>query len=115
MTLRTHRREEQATPKTPVVSSQKARYEEQKRQQAAERNAQKRKERAKKRAEELEGEIARIEAELFGDAASDYIRAQALQEQKDKLEEELLTLYEERLEKEVRSPPFLFIDNGCSI
>ena len=46
------------------------------------------------RAEELEGEIARLKEELFGPAASDYVRAAEIQEIIDRAEEELLTLYE---------------------
>ena len=95
MSLRTGRRID-ATPAT-APSSQKQRYEEQKREQAQRRSAEKRKERAKRRAEELEEELTRIDEELFGDAATDYVRAQELEERKQAIEEELLTLYEEIL------------------
>ena len=97
MMLRENRVLASASAPQQAPSSQKARYEEQKRLQAEQRNAQKRKERAQRKAEELEAELAQIDQELFGDAASDYVRAQALQERKDEIEELLLALYEEIL------------------
>ena len=97
MTLRAKRKDEETTSAPVAVSSQKAKYEEQKRSQAQARNAQKRLERAKRRVEEIENQLVIIDQELFGDAASDYVRAQELQTQKDALEEELLALYEEIL------------------
>ncbi len=46
--------------------------------------------------EKLEKELESITEELFGDAASDYVRAAALDEQKNALEERLMELYEEQ-------------------
>ena len=69
-------------------------YEEKKKKEAEERAARNRKAKAEKRAEELEEEIARLKEELFGPAASDYVRAAEIQEAIDAAEEELLALYE---------------------
>ncbi|MBR6795315.1 MAG: ATP-binding cassette domain-containing protein, partial [Clostridia bacterium] len=74
--------------------SARRRYEERKKGQADERNQKKRIERAERRVGEIEGELEKIDAELFGDAASDYLRAAELEEKKARLEEELLSLYE---------------------
>ncbi|MBQ2730341.1 MAG: ABC-F family ATP-binding cassette domain-containing protein [Clostridia bacterium] len=46
--------------------------------------------------EKLEKELSDITEELFGDAASDYIRASELDEKKNTLEERLMELYEEQ-------------------
>ena len=45
-------------------------------------------------AKQSEARIAELEEELFGDAASNYVRAAEIEEEKSKLEEELLLLYE---------------------
>ena len=45
--------------------------------------------------EKLENELSDITEELFGDAASDYIRASELDEKKNALEERLMEIYEE--------------------
>jgi hypothetical protein len=42
----------------------------------------------------LEARIAELEEELFGEAASNYVRAAEIEEEKSRLEEELLELYE---------------------
>ena len=44
--------------------------------------------------EELEAQTTRLKEELFGPAASDYLRAAEIQEALDRAEEELLSLYE---------------------
>ena len=49
----------------------------------------------KKEAEKLENELEVIEAELFGDAATDYVRAAELDARKNEIEERLLEIYEE--------------------
>ncbi len=51
-------------------------------------------ERMKKECAELEGELERIDEELFGSAASDYVRAAELDTRKNEIEERLLELYE---------------------
>ena len=38
--------------------------------------------------------LASLEEELFGEAASNYVRAAEIEEEKAKIEEELLELYE---------------------
>ena len=48
----------------------------------------------KQRIPELESRLAELEEELFGDAASDYVRAAEIEEEKAKIENELLELYE---------------------
>ena len=76
------------------TSDSKADYEERKRENAKRRSEEKRVEKAKKRIPELEAKIAELEEELFGDAASNYIRAAEIEDEKAKIEEELLELYE---------------------
>ena len=46
------------------------------------------------RIEELEDELLKLEDELFGSAASDYVRAAEIDKRKNEIEEELLSLYE---------------------
>ncbi len=77
-----------------TVSDAKADYEEKKRQKAERRSEEKKRERAEKRIEELEGELAELDNELFGEAASDYVRAAEIESRKGEIEEELLSLYE---------------------
>ena len=50
------------------------------------------------RLQELEAELERLEEELFGDAASDYIRAGELTDQKIVVEDRLMQLYAEEEE-----------------
>ncbi len=69
-------------------------FENRKREAARARQEQKRLDTAKQRIAELEVEIEKIDEELFGDAASDYVRAAELDLKKQELEEELLSLYE---------------------
>ena len=52
------------------------------------------KEKAEKEISLLEKRIEALKQELFGEAASDYVKAAALQEEIDKAEERLLELYE---------------------
>ena len=51
--------------------------------------------RLQKECSELEALLEQIEAEMFGEAASDYVRAAELDEQKNKAEERLMEIYEE--------------------
>jgi len=75
-------------------SSSKEEYE-QKKRETAERRAHERKiERAKAKIAELEKELEALEAELFGEAATDYQRAAEIDTRKNEIEEELLELYE---------------------
>ena len=98
MSLRTARREAEKESRPPEPSTGKARYEEQKRDSANRRNAEKRKARASAKVAELERELAALEEELFGSAATDYIRAAEIEARKGEIEEELLALYELVLE-----------------
>ncbi len=69
-------------------------YEEKKRQNAEKRALEKRIERAKTKIEELEAEIEELNRELFGSAATDYVRAAQIDKRKNEIDEELLSLYE---------------------
>ena len=80
--------------KETASTSSRAEFEARKRDIARQRGEQRRIEQAKARIAELECEIEKIDAELFGEAASDYVRAQELDKRKSELEEELLKLYE---------------------
>ena len=61
----------------------------------ASRKQQKRLERLQKEAETLEAEIDAITEELFGSAATDYLRAAELEAAKNEKEERLMEIYEE--------------------
>ena len=86
--------EEKQEEKKPPKTEAKESYEESKRQKAKARAEQKSRERAEKRMAELEERLAQVKEELYGAAASDYVRAAELQKELDEGEEELLSLYE---------------------
>lgn len=69
-------------------------YEEKKRKNAEHRALEKKIERAKAKISELEAEIERLDEELFGSAATDYVRAAEIDKRKTEIDEELLELYE---------------------
>ncbi len=96
LSLREASRTEASVPKKEDEEKQKRResYEEKRKKEAERRAAERRVEAAKKKAPLLEARLSEIDEELFGEAASDYIRAAALIEEKQKIEEELLSLYE---------------------
>ena len=75
-------------------SGAKQDYEERKREMAKRRSEEKKIQRAKEQIPQLEGRLAELDEELFGDAASDYVRAAEIEAEKQKIEEELLLLYE---------------------
>ncbi|MBR2466982.1 MAG: ABC-F family ATP-binding cassette domain-containing protein [Clostridia bacterium] len=75
-------------------SSSKQSYEQKKREAAEKRALEKKIERAKKRIEELEAETEALDEELFGEAASNYVRAAEIDKRKSEIEIELLELYE---------------------
>ena len=79
---------------TPQTTDSKAEYEERKREKAERRSEERKKERAEKRIAELEAEISALDEELFGEAASNYVRAAEIDQRKAEIEEELLELYE---------------------
>jgi len=85
---------ENATAKVQAPTDAKLSYEERKRENAERRSLEKKKERAEAKIKELEAELEALDEELFGEAASDYKRAAEIDERKNEIEEELLTLYE---------------------
>ena len=78
---------------TEKQSDAKQSYEQSKREKAELRAEQKRKERAEAKIAELEAESDALDKELFGPAASDYVRAAEIDKRKNEIEEELLELY----------------------
>ncbi len=76
------------------VSDGKQDYEQKKRENAERRAAERKAERAKKRIAELEAELSALDEELFGSAASNYVRAAEIDARKTEIEDELLELYE---------------------
>ena len=92
MRLRTLRRGA-LTEEKPVATG-RAEYEEKKREAARARGEAKKIERAKAKITELEAELEELDRELFGEAATDYVRAAEIDERKRAIEEELLSLYE---------------------
>ncbi|MBQ7356077.1 MAG: ABC-F family ATP-binding cassette domain-containing protein [Clostridia bacterium] len=83
----------EGAPKKTVTTS-KQEYEDKKREAAKERQEERRRERARSKIDELENEIERLDNELFGEAAADYVRASEIEARKAEIEEELLSLYE---------------------
>lgn len=83
-----------AAAPAPAASAGKADYEQQKRENAEKRNRERKMERAKARIAELEAHIEALDAELFGESATDYVRAAEIDKEKTAAEEELLSLYE---------------------
>ena len=75
-------------------SDSKQDYEKKKRENAERRALEKKKERAQIKINELEAETERLDEELFGSAAADYVRAAEIDRRKAEIEEELLLLYE---------------------
>ena len=76
------------------ASDSKADYEERKRENAKRRGEERRIKQAQEKIPKLEARLIELEEELFGDAASNYVRAAEIEEEKAKIEEELLELYE---------------------
>ncbi len=91
-----HERKETATETVAApISSNKENYLKNKQAAAEARKKEARTAKLKKEAEELEARIEEIDTELYGDAASDYVRAATLSEEKEQKEERLLEIYEE--------------------
>ncbi len=67
-----------------------------KKESAEARQAEKRRRDVMRETKELEEELERVSNELYGEAASDYVRAAELDKRKNEIEERLLTLYEEQ-------------------
>ncbi len=95
MRLRESRNLMLAAAKTiDTTSDSKIDYEARKREKARARSEEKKRERAEAKIKELEGELVSLDDELFGEAASDYVRAAEIEQRKAEIEEELLELYE---------------------
>ena len=86
--------EAKPSEQTEKVSGKEA-YLKNKQEIAERRKQQRRIERLEAEAKEIETEIDKIDAELAGDAATDYVRAAELDARKTELEERLLEIYEE--------------------
>ncbi len=83
-----------AAPAEQAMSDNKAQYLARKQSDAEARKERARVARLQKEAKALEAELAEIEAELFGSAATDYTRAAALDTRRQEAEERLLEIYE---------------------
>ncbi len=83
-----------AAAKAAPPSESRLRYAAEKEKSREAKNLEKRKARAADRARALEKELELLDAELFGEAASDYKRASEIDARKNEIEEELLSLYE---------------------
>ena len=94
MRLREERRQQAAPTEARTVTDAKLDYEERKREAARARSEEKKRERARLKIDQLESELERLDEELFGEAASDYVRAAEIDKRKSEIEEELLELYE---------------------
>ena len=79
---------------TATQTDSKAEFEQKKQEKAKAKSEIKKRERAEAKIKELEAELEKLEEELFGDAASDYVRAAEIDTRKNEIEEELLELYE---------------------
>ena len=95
MRIRAMRREtsEKDKPKAVITDSKQA-YEDKKSESAKRRSEERRKQNAEKKITELEAEMERLDEELFGEAATNYVRAAEIDQRKNEIEEELLSLYE---------------------
>ncbi len=78
----------------PERSGSKEDFMQQKRELAEKRKEEKKLAAYRKEIEELEIELAKVTDELYGDAASDYVRAAELDDRKTVIEDRLLQLYE---------------------
>ncbi len=77
------------------ISSSKEQYLTKKADDARRRKEQNRQKRIREEIASLEAELETINEELFGDAATDYVRAAELEEKRVSAEERLMELYEE--------------------
>ncbi|MBO5258186.1 MAG: hypothetical protein J6C42_11860 [Clostridia bacterium] len=82
----------------PAESTQKEEYIERKKKGAEIRRIEKRKAEVAREIKKLEQQLIDIDDELFGDAASDYIRAAELTDLKTTTEDRLMQLYAEEEE-----------------
>ena len=84
-----------SSERVAVQSDSRAKYEENKKNQSRERSEQRRLERLAGERKELEAELDRVTSELYGEAASDYVRAAELETRRQEIEERLLEIYDE--------------------
>jgi ATP-binding cassette subfamily F protein 3 len=75
-------------------SSSKLLREQKKKENSARRQQERKIREAQERINALEGELVALDEELFGEAATNYVRASEIELRKAEIEEELLTLYE---------------------
>ena len=94
MKMREQKRSSEVAAAPVKESTSKQSYEERKRELAEKRSSEKRIERAKEKIKSLEAELEKLDEELFGEAASDYMRAAEIDTRKNEIEEELLELSE---------------------
>lgn len=80
---------------TEKISRGKEAFLENKKQASLERKEQRRLERLEKEKTELEAELDSVTTELYGEAATDYMRAAELEQRKNEIEERLMEIYEE--------------------
>ncbi len=90
-----HRENVAGAESAPVAGSGKEQYLKSKQAAADARKRRARLEKLQKEAADLEAELEAIEADLFGSAASDYVRAAALDARRGEAEERLMEVYEE--------------------
>ncbi|MDD6094962.1 MAG: ABC-F type ribosomal protection protein [Clostridia bacterium] len=83
------------TEKKEKVSSGKEQYLHKKAEDAKKRKEQNRRKRVLEEIAKIENELEEINLELFGEAATDYVRAAELEEKRNSAEERLFSLYEE--------------------
>ncbi|MBQ7347127.1 MAG: ABC-F family ATP-binding cassette domain-containing protein [Clostridia bacterium] len=84
-----------ATASAAPIASGKEQYLKNKQAAAEARKKNARLERLRRECTELEAELEKLEEELFGSAAADYVRAAALDARKTEVEERLMEIYEE--------------------
>ena len=90
--------EEAKSPPAAKSTAGKQAYEEKKREEAKKRAEKSKLARAEKRIPEIEALLEELKLQLYGEAATDYVKAAALEEKIGALEEELLSLYELTME-----------------
>ena len=83
------------TKKEENVSEGKSAFLESKKNSSRERSEARRLERLAKEKDSLEAELEKVNEELYGSAAADYVRASELQTRLDEIEMRLLEIYEE--------------------
>jgi hypothetical protein len=84
-----------STEAEKAPTAQKEDFMARKKQASDARREQKRIENLRREQEKIEAELEQIEADLFGEAATDYKKAAELTSKKDALEERLMEIYEE--------------------